>query len=183
MKKISKKVLREHLKKKHFVTVSSVIAKDEENYRGYLIKVSNDYICMMVIKDWHTDGYVILPMKFVSDIKYSKYEKKNNEILIKEGVISEIPKLSWLSLKSSKSIFISLEKKINTIIVESRLPKVDEFVVGKIKKVKNKHVYLKGFDGTGKWLDGIFKIPYSEITSVTFGDEYSTVFEKYTWGD
>jgi hypothetical protein len=67
------------------------------------------------------------------------------------------------------------------IIVEAAKPdaKKSMFAVGKIEKVGKKLVSLRYFGPDGIWDDEQWKIPYEEITSVTFCSRYAEVFSKY----
>ena len=77
------------------------------------------------------------------------------------------------------SAFSSLSKLNINIIVEKESLDDDEceFVIGKIVKVLKTKVIFKHFDGV--WQEDYYEIPYSQITSITIGNRYVSVFSKY----
>lgn len=73
-------------------------------------------------------------------------------------------------------------KKMNiNVIVEKESLNEDEceFTIGKIDRVLKKCVYIYHFDADGVWDDEPYRIPYTEITSVSFGTRYVETFSKY----
>ena len=67
------------------------------------------------------------------------------------------------------------------IIVENQtiVPGDSEFVIGRIEKIYKKFVYIRNFDADGIWDDSPIRVPYTEITNVTFASRYVDVFSKY----
>jgi len=173
------KKLKHYFKKKYYLTIYSNIEENEENYEGYIVDINSDFVCLYIIEDWHNDGYVILPIKYITSVRCKKHEKVFHKVLKLEGVTTKVFKPDWLNIHNYNSIFKTLQKNKNNIIIESRIPSIDEFVIGKIVKIKKRKVYLKAFDATGQWLCGLYKVPYDEISLIKFDDEYSSVFRKY----
>lgn len=54
-----------------------------------------------------------------------------------------------------------------------------ELIIGRIERVFKKFAFVYHFDADGIWQDEPFKIPYTGITSVSFGTRYVDVFSKY----
>jgi len=54
-----------------------------------------------------------------------------------------------------------------------------EFVIGRIENIYKKFAYVHHFDADGIWQEAPYRIPYSEITNITFKNRYVTVFSKY----
>ncbi len=171
--------LEKHFTKNNKVKVWSDIEDDEETYYGYIVGLTRNFVCLWCVEYWHHDGFMILPIKHITEIRHGKNEKTDHRILKLEGRLVDVEKPKWLKIGSYKSIFKSLEKNYNNVIVESRLPSSDVFVLGKILNIANTEVQIKGFDATGKWEDEVYIIPFKEITAVKFGDEYSSIFRKY----
>ncbi len=171
--------LEKHFKNGHKITLSSEIEDDEEIYHGYIAEMSRGFVCLWLVSDWHHDGFLIMPIKYVTNVRHGKYEKAYHRILKAEGCLADVGKPDWLKIGSIKSALKSLLANHNNVQIESRLPYADEFVIGEIKRIADKEVQLKGFDATAKWQKGSYKVPFKDITAIKFGDEYSTVFRKY----
>ncbi|ADU27020.1 hypothetical protein [Ethanoligenens harbinense] len=149
------------------------------NYRYYIPLIASDKLFLgMEDDDFILDGYAIRRFKDVTkaQIKEGIYEK----ILHAEGVFNGIVTPN-VDLTDWKTIFTSLQKKSQNIIVEKESLDENEweFVIGRIEKIYKKHVYIRHFDAEGIWQSEPYKIPYAEITTVTFASRYVDVFSKY----
>ena len=174
-----KNKLSKYLKKNKHVKLFSNIKDDDTVYFGYIVGLSDTFVCLLTTDDFRQDGFVIMPISVIKRVRHSKYEKTYQKIMKEEKRLNGIKKPKWLKLKSYKSIFKSLAKNYNNVIIESRYPRYDEFRIGKIKKIKNKKLLMRDFDAKGKWGKGNIHIPFKSITDIKFKDEYSTVFRKY----
>jgi len=171
--------LERHLEKHHHVAVFSKIADNEEIYRGYVVGLSRNLVCMWLVTEWHHDGFIIIPIKYVTKVRYGKFEKTDHRILEAEGRLVDVVMPGWLKIGSYRSAMKSLRINHNNIIIESRLPSVEQFIVGKIDIINNKNAKFKAFDAAAKWISGFYTVPFKEITSVMFGDNYSSILRKY----
>jgi hypothetical protein len=149
------------------------------NYRYYFPLISNDKLFLGAEEDdFIIDGYSI--RRYV-DI--TKVQIKNDmcvKILQNEGVINNIQTPN-IDISNWVTVFTSLQKINKNIIIEKESLNEDdwEFHIGRIDRVYKKFVYFYRFDADGVWQDEPFKIPYSEITSVSFGTRYVETFSKY----
>ncbi|MEA4846829.1 MAG: hypothetical protein VB106_06305 [Clostridiaceae bacterium] len=128
--------------------------------------------------DFILDGYTVRQFKDVT-----KAQIKNdmcNEILIKEGIVDSIV-MPEIDLTDWQTVFSSLQKRNKNIIVEKESIDEDEceFYIGRIESVYKKFVYVRHFDADGVWQDEPYKIPYTEITSITFDSRYINIYSKY----
>jgi hypothetical protein len=100
-------------------------------------------------------------------------------ILRAEGVLAQVGLDAPVDLSSWQTAFRSLRALGENIIVEGEDPEVDEFVIGRIRRVNQKSVTMQHFDGTGLWEEGVRTCPYERTTSVKFRCEYTTVFSRH----
>jgi len=102
------------------------------------------------------------------------------EILLKENIINSIitPKIDITNLET---VFQSIKALDVNIIIEREILNKEEciFIIGRIEKICKKFVYVRHFDADGIWEDKPYKIPYRDITSLTFNSRYVEVFSKY----
>lgn len=115
------------------------------------------------------------------DVK--KLEIKNDkcvEIIKREGVLDSI-QVPEIDITDWYTVFLSISKLNINIIVEKESLNDDEceFAIGKIVKVLKTKVIFKHFDADGIWQEDYYEIPYSQITSITFGSRYVDIFSKY----
>jgi hypothetical protein len=149
------------------------------NYRYYIPLLISDKLFLGAEEDdFILDGYAIRRFKDVTKAQIK--DDICNKILKKEGVIDSIV-VPDIDMADWETIFKSLQKRNHNVIVEkeSLEPDKSEFVIGRIEKIYRNFAYIRHFDADGVWQNGPYKIPYTEITSVTFDSRYITVYSKY----
>lgn len=156
--------------------------KYDSFYRYYFILEMSERLFLGAQEDdFLLDGFCI---RRVRDIK--KAEAKNDvylEIARREGLLDTLGTLAApaVDLRDWRRVFRSLEPLGHNLIVESERPDGEDsqFAIGRIESVSGLCLYLRHFDGDGVWEPEPYKIPYHEITSVTFYSRYVEVFSKY----
>ncbi len=151
----------------------------DENFWCYFPLVSNDKLFLGAEEDdFIIDGYSI--RRFVDVSKVQVNGNMCIKILKAEGIIDSI-KTPNVDITNWETVFTSLQKMNINVIVENESLNEDEceFTIGKIDRVFKKCVYIYHFDAEGIWDDEPYRIPYTEITSVSFGTRYVETFSKY----
>ncbi len=137
-------------------------------------------ILFKVLIDFHWDGYQIVRRKDIIKIRSGQYERCLQKILEKQNFMKSSQKLR-ININNSKEVFLSLQKsRFKVVVVEGEEKSVDEFLIGKIEKVDNEVVDIRGISPLATWDKRPTIVPYKDITRVAFGDEYSTVLVKYS---
>ena len=93
----------------------------------------------------------------------------------RDGVAGQI-KAPGIDISSWQSIFNSLRECGEWAIVENENEEI--FHIGIILKAGKNKLTMREFDADGKWQEET-KIPYKEITSVSFKTRYIKNFRKY----
>lgn len=151
----------------------------EVNYRYYFPLISNDKLFLGAEEDdFIIDGYSIRRYVDVTEVQIK--DDKCVEILQIEGTINGI-QMPNIDISNWETVFFSLRKINKNIIVEKENIKDDEceFIIGRIDRIYKKFVYVYHFDADGIWQEEPYRIPYTEITSVSFGTRYVERFSKY----
>ncbi len=128
--------------------------------------------------DFILDGFSIRRFR---DVKRAELkDDKCIEIIKAEGILDGL-QIPDVDVTDWYSVFMSLARLNLNIIIEKESLDDDEweFAIGRIEKVLKSKVIFKHFDADGVWQDDFCEIPYSEITSVTFGSRYVNIFSKY----
>jgi hypothetical protein len=63
---------------------------DKDNYDGVVICNKDDFIVLQQEESFEFDGLVIIPKKFIKNVRDGKYEKCCNEILVQNGQLEKI---------------------------------------------------------------------------------------------
>lgn len=156
-----------------------VYFKYDPNYWYLFPLIMDDSLFLSAEEDdFILDGYTIRRFRDISkaEIKFDKCI----EILRKEGVVGSIV-MPNINISNWESAFFDLKRLNKYVIVEKEDldDENTEFVIGKIEKIYKTCVYIRHFDADGIWQDESWRIPYAEITSVTFDSRYVNMFSKY----
>lgn len=151
----------------------------ESYIEGFPICLSEKFLLMTVINDFHDEGYTIIRTE---DIKkaYSKESISFYETMCRDEGLDRkaVPVISDLSCE--KSILNELNYYKGFIEIECEQEDGnDDFYLGEIKEIFDEKVAMRTFDLSGKWEDKDEIISYEKLTRITFGDNYSKVYYKY----
>lgn len=96
-----------------------------------------------------------------------------------EGIVEQIA-VPDVACESWQALFSSLPAD-QLVGVERTNTQADEadFAVGRIVKAGKKRLHMICVDSEAVWEEQTWRIRYSDMTSVVFGDRYLTVFGKY----
>jgi hypothetical protein len=148
-----------------------------ENQNGYILDYSEDFVLFANTTDFQLDGYLILPIAYITKIECKKSDKRFDYIMQQEGEFDKIEYIYKIDLTSWTTIFNSLKTQNLMPIIEDEIK--GGFLIGEIKEIKPKSVMIHYFNGQGildkEWTKKRFK----EITKIQFDNHYINVFKKY----
>ena len=134
--------------------------------RLYLAAVEDDFIL---------DGFTVRRFRDLDRLQVK--DDKCVEILVSEGVFGvaspDVDLTDW------KSVFLSLQRRGENVIVEGEDDGESFFYIGRVERALSSKVIFRHFDADGIWQDEPYEIAYADISSVTFGSRYVTVFSRY----
>ena len=150
---------------------------DPNYWYFYLYGISDKLMLGAEEDDFLLDGFQI---RRIADLR--SVEKKDDlcvRINEENQLLSGVKKPA-VDLSSWETVFKSLQTMNCMIIVQNdhTKRKGGVFHLGYVTGVEQSHIIFTSFDADGKRTDDIF-IDYDTITSVTFGDRYSTTWQKY----
>ena len=159
--------------------IASVFMKYNENYYNLIpIEISERLFLSINEDDFILDGFRISQIRDITALRLKN--DKCDEIVRKEGLFNclNIPAIKIDSWYTVFKCFQGIEKNI---IVEYETPEGvnDNYTIGKIARVHKNCMYMYCFDAAGIWTLKPYRIPYTEITSVTFASRYVDIFSKY----
>lgn len=149
----------------------------EDEIYGTILKESSKFILIRDIKDWHYDGYMIFPKKYISKIQYKKIEKFREKVM--DEAIDNIDNIKWLNLNTYDTLFFSLVENYNKICIEGASDKVNQFIIGKISEYSKKNLAINKLDIYAKLSSEKIEVPIKDITCIYFKDEYSSKLFEY----
>ncbi len=159
------------------VKVVNAYFRFDTNYYNLIPLILNDRLFLAIEEDdFIFDGYSIYRFKDMTEVKIKN--DMCDEILRNEGLTSKIV-IPNIDISNWKTVFESLKCINENVIIEKQIDGTDEdeeFVIGRIEK---NFAYVWKFDADGIWDDSPIRVPYSEITNITFGNRYVNIFSKY----
>ena len=128
--------------------------------------------------DFILNGYSIRRFK---DVVKAEYQDGKILSMIQEEKISERILEPNIDMSDWQTIFTSLKEQNKNIIVENEKAEEDDypFLIGRIIKATKTKVVMQHFDADGIWQEELYEVPYTKITSVSFGTRYVDTFSKY----
>lgn len=175
--KISK-IERQHSNKRY----SKIIRKKgafEGVSCGYIIDYSSKFILLQETDDFNILGFQVIPIKTIKKVRYNRYDKKYESILVAEGIDKNVQFDVKLDLTSWQSVCNELKESGFTVMAECEHLKLEYFCIGEIDKIRIKSVSIFNFSADGLLDDEPWKLKYSDITKLTFDDRYANIFSKY----
>ena len=142
---------------------------------GLVVSESTSLILIQKFDDFLFDGYTVIRRSDVSKSWSADFNSFNERIMRKEGLWKNPPKaIRSLPLDGWHSLLASIGNR--AVIIENE--RKDDFYIGSIVACEEHSVLIHYFDPCGRWKT-IERVPYREITCVTFGDRYSTTYSRY----
>ncbi len=170
--------LKRHCEKLHHIGIGRSNIETYQLY-GFVLACSSELVLIHVVDDFRSDGYQIIRVSDISEIRHSASDRTMQKILRAEGILEQVGSKHPIDLRSWQSALQSLKSLGGNVIVEGEEPWVDEFFIGKIIRINKKTLSMRHFDGTGKWNEKLSYCPYEDISSVRFDCEYVNVFSRH----
>lgn len=157
--------------------------KNIEEYKksGKPIIFNNNFLLIYYEYDFDFDGFEILKLSDITDIKYENIDVFIGNILRNENIMPTSYNLEDLNMDSFKNIFQYFFNANENIIIECE--KISEFNIGKILKIYDDHIMFLNFDGEGTWYKDPLAIYYEDITLISFRNRYVKYMSKYVHND
>lgn len=177
MKKFDKDLLKSHIE--NFKYVSFLRKTIDSNWvDGFPISFSSKLVQILYTWDFTIDGYKVFRLKDISDLICGEKEEIFKIIVENENSKNELIRLNELVLQDWKTLFSYFLKNQSIIIVENE--KIEgEFYIGKVVDTADTTFKMRNFNSLGEWDEKVYDLIYDDISCVTFGDRYSTMYIKY----
>lgn len=129
--------------------------------------------------DFELDGYMILRLKDITNIRSDESERFLKLILREEGIIPHENNQVVTKIDDWEDLFKELKELGKYYIVECERLDDGDFYLGEIIKVNKQSIVFQHFDGVGEWEEKPTKIAYKDITSVSVDKRYINIISKY----
>ena len=141
----------------------------DDNTRFVFPLLTNDKLFLCANEDdFILNGYSIRRFK---DVEKAEYQDGKIFSMVQAEKIDEKITVPNIDMTDWQTIFASLKEQNKNIIVENEKAEEDDysFVIGRIIKTTKTKVVMQHFDADGIWEEEFYEVPYTKITSVSFG--------------
>jgi hypothetical protein len=175
-----KEILLEHIDYSSYIQINRDKI-DDDSLSCIPLSIGKTLLFIKFYNDFSFDGYKILRIKDLTDVRYNATDQFFEEILIKEGLIVDEHQFVVNKLDHWKDTFLELKTIDKNIIIELEDYNGHglSFFIGKIIEIDNDSIYFHNFNSIGEWDENPVKILYKDISLVSFDDRYSRIISKY----
>jgi hypothetical protein len=182
-KTFSDSVLQKHIDKRDLVNIYRFFNESTSVLNGFILKQSTDYLLVQQIDQFLPNGYLIIRRDTIDHIRCNKYDKAQRKILKAEGMMHREEAIEdHIDITNWQAIFKALKKLDFHVIAEcERLPEpaIAIYTIGPVKRIFKNLVLVQYYDPAGVLENVHTRIRFDDLTTVTFGDRYSTIFRKH----
>lgn len=152
---------------------------DANSIQGFILASSEQLVVLQYVYDFNLDGLMVLSRPEITEIRSTATDKFQRKLLAKEGLLKTVPFEAPFDLHSWRSIIKQFAKAYPLIILECERGDEPDLIIGRVEKTTSVAAYVRYFSGTGRWLDELVRVKYSDITSCQVGTNYLKFYERY----
>lgn len=152
---------------------------DTRRIQAFLLDYSDNLVLIKYVYDFILDGLMVLRRSDITEIKSTKTDLLQTQILKDEGLYAKIDFTVGCDLNNWRSVFLTLGNLHRFVTIEDENPEYPLFFLGEIHSVEEEAVSILGFSGAANWDDEPSEIAYEDISCVQLGNHYATVYERY----
>jgi hypothetical protein len=146
---------------------------------GVPLDVSAELVLLATVKDWGIDGYALLRIGDVSEVRSDETERFSERVLAAEGeLVRLVPPSPSVPVSSWAAAFEALRASGRFALVHEEQYEGEPMCVGPIVGLTDTGVLVHYVDTVGVWDPEPSEICIADITLVQFDDRYSTVFGR-----
>jgi hypothetical protein len=151
------------------------------NVHCFPFQMAGELLLVQEVDDFALDGYAVLRLRDVTEVRSGECERFCERVLEGEGVLAQVrPPEPPVALASWPALFASLQAAPwPLVILDSEEYEDEPMYVGRVVGAGADAVSFRYVDALGAWDAEPDGIPYEDITAVRFGDRYTTILARY----
>lgn len=154
----------------------------QEFHDGFVLGVGRDLIWLQQFTDFQPDGYEVLRLSDIANIRSDENERMWERMLAGEGILERVKIPYELPLQDMPELLRALQSLGENIIVECTDNSRNGFYIGRILFVDELSLLFATFDPLGHWDSEPEKIYFHKITRIQFETPYCQTYSKYLEG-
>jgi hypothetical protein len=152
---------------------------DDRSITGFLLEYSRELILIQYVYDFHLDGLMVLRRSDVEEIKSSRTDHYQTEMMKAEGLYQTVDFNAKHTVSNWPETIKHFQGQYRFVIIEAEATKPNLFALGRIENIQKQSVTLHGFNGVGEWHDEPTIVPFADITCLQVGSNYISMYERH----
>ncbi|HKW10922.1 MAG TPA: hypothetical protein VJO33_11135 [Gemmatimonadaceae bacterium] len=155
-------------------------AIDAPRVDGFPLAIGSELVLLAVVDDWRFDGYAIVRLADVTEVRSNEYERFTERVLEREGELTHlVPPAPAVPVTAWSDVFEALRASGRYVLVHEEEYEEEPMSLGPVVAVHSDTMLLHYVGATAEWDAEPSEIAFQDVTRVQFGDYYSTVFARY----
>jgi hypothetical protein len=148
-----------------------------ERVHGFLLAKSKEWLLIENEKDFQKDGYRLIPIRDVKNIRRNAADALHQNICKMFGVIpGPAPKIPF---EDPERLFHALRDKSELVIIECERLGEWPYTIGKIEGIAEDQLQVAYFNVEGKFERAPRVIAFKHISQIGFGERYINGYLTY----
>jgi hypothetical protein len=122
------------------------------------------------------DGYMVIRVRDITRCESSDSNDYTERLMRRERLWESVPR--WIRSLPESGWPELIGAMVGKVVILEDESENEEFWIGPILEARARYARLHWFDSLGRFRD-VERVPYRRITSMKFGDRYSTIHAKY----
>jgi hypothetical protein len=148
----------------------------DERVHGYILGLSREVVLMHTFADFDPNGYELIPVAEVAELRAGENERFWEGIVSAEGRLDGLRLDLELDLASLETAIAGVARRYPDISVECS---DDTFVVGRVLGIADGELRVHSVDSLGQWDPQPERIRVDEIARLHFATPYLALFMKH----
>lgn len=136
-------------------------------------------LLVQYLYDYDIDGYMIIRLKDITNIRNGESEKFYEYILKQEQIINQVKKPDLTNVDNWEGLLSELKMFEKNIIIECEDISGNDFYIGKIIEINKNRVSFLHFNPVGEWEKVPKEIIFKDLTAIRFETRYINIISKY----
>ena len=148
-------------------------------YGGIVLDYNRNYVVFRIIDDFEPDGIIVLPKKWIKNIRNGKLEKCYNDVIRVCNTLKKVKETGWLlGMKTMEEIVNHLKSQGTWPSVEVVHDNGSSLYLGEITEVSKNSFSMNCYDAEGKW-EKIYQLTYDMVFKIEVDSKYVRHFNNY----
>ncbi|PHS03789.1 MAG: hypothetical protein COA78_17315 [Blastopirellula sp.] len=155
----------------------------EPRVNGFVLDSNNDWFLLWQFHDFYPDGFALMRVDGVTNIRCGKYERQWTKMIADEGIAQALPNPN-LALGDIHNMLSQLQSLDANFIIECEDDdeEIEDFYIGRLINLSPDTCEFANFDGLGCWDDTLHNIALNEITCIQWDTPYANTFSRHLAG-